>query len=207
MRSFFHGIYTFKIQNGILVEHAGHKLFSDEELVKQFKKGDERPLRLSIPVTLPAEKGDFYIFNDYEDVEDVFHDVTENRSSHRPFNMAMAFSSWAYQIAINCSKNHIKKNRKGEIIIEREKFRLMAAPSGSPSPEDAYLTENDLKEFNRAVDSLDDKFREVFLFRYDHNMRYSRISEILKCSERTAKWRMKKAVEKIAQYLKEKDVI
>ncbi|HOO73058.1 MAG TPA: RNA polymerase sigma factor [Spirochaetota bacterium] len=150
----------------------------------------------------------YYYINDYEEVEDVFHDVTLRVIRHiESFNIKMAFSSWVYQIAINCSKNYIKRNKKSETLIEREKFRLLDSEEKSPSPEETFINESDMKEFNRAVDHLDDKFRDVFILRFDQGVRYSKISEILHCSERTAKWRMKKAVEKIAHYLKEKDVI
>lgn len=184
-------------------------LFSDEDLVRLFKKGNEKAFGILYQRYAPRLKRVIYYYiNDYEDVEDVFHDVTLRVIRHiDSFNLKMAFSSWVYQIAINCSKNYIKKNKKSETLIEREKFRLLDEGEGSPSPEDTYLNETDMKEFNRAVNSLNDKFRNVFVLRYAQGVRYAKISEILKCSERTAKWRMKKAVEKIAQYLKEREVI
>ncbi|MBP7604986.1 MAG: RNA polymerase sigma-70 factor, partial [Spirochaetes bacterium] len=65
----------------------------------------------------------------------------------------------------------------------------------------------DMREFYLAVDSLKEKFRTVFLLRFDHGMQYSQISSILDCPERTAKWRMQKAVEKIVDRLKSRNVV
>jgi len=64
-----------------------------------------------------------------------------------------------------------------------------------------------MEELSRSVENLKDKFKTVFILRHDHKMKYSEIAEIMNCSERTAKWRMEKALEKIAQYLTEKGVI
>ena len=73
--------------------------------------------------------------------------------------------------------------------------------------EDIVINEFDLEAFNEGVNSLKDKFRDVFVLRYDHRLKYEEISRILDCSERTAKWRMKKAVEIISQYLKDNGII
>ena len=118
----------------------------------------------------------------------------------------MTFSSWIYQIAVNCCKNHINSSAKKEILISKEKFRL-SVEDKKETMEDTILHEYDMKEFNEAIHDLQDKFRDVFLFRFDHKMKYSEIAEVLNCSERTAKWRMKKAIEKITHHLKTKGVI
>jgi len=57
------------------------------------------------------------------------------------------------------------------------------------------------------VESLKEKFKMVFLLRFDHGFRYSEISSVLGCPERTAKWRMQRAVEKIMENLKERGVV
>jgi len=51
------------------------------------------------------------------------------------------------------------------------------------------------------------KFREVFLLRYGQQLQYSDIAHILDISERTAKWRMERALVFITDHLKKKGVI
>ena len=184
-------------------------LSSDEDLVRSYRKGNDRAFEeLYSRYALKLKRIIYYYVYDVDDVEDVFHDVTVRVIRHiDSFNPKMNFSSWIYQIAINCSKNYIKRNKKNETLIEREKFRMISTARKSPSPEETIISDIDMSEFNKAVESLDDKFRDVFLLRYDHGVRYSKISTILQCSERTAKWRMKKAVEKITQYLKDREII
>ena len=121
--------------------------------------------------------------------------------------MNKAFSSWIYQIAVNCSKNYLNRNRKNDKLIEKEKYRLRQSKGISDSPEVEVISDFDVSEFNNAVNSLQEKFRDVFVLRYDNKLKYSEISNVLNCSERTAKWRMKKAVERITHHLKERNVI
>ena len=80
-------------------------------------------------------------------------------------------------------------------------------PYSSNTPEEEIVKSIDLEGFNAAVQSLKDKFRDVFILRFDHKMKYMEIAGILDCSERTAKWRMKKAVELISQHLKSQGLV
>lgn len=184
-------------------------LLSDEDLVRQYRKGSERAFEeLYSRYAAKLKRIIYYYIYDTDDAEDIFHDVTLRVIRHiESFDLTMSFSSWVYQIAINCSKNYIKRNKKNETLIEKEKFRMIEIGQKNPSPEEAIISDIDMNEFNRAVESLEDKFKDVFVLRFDHGIRYSKISSILNCSERTAKWRMKRAIEKITQHLKERDII
>ena len=140
------------------------------------------------------------------EAEDVLHDVFMRVFLHiDSFNTEMAFSSWIYRIAVNCCKNFRKKHMHDRLTVAGDQMDGINSPDGSP--EDLYLKEEDMREFYLAVDSLKEKFRTVFLLRFDHGMQYSQISSILDCPERTAKWRMQKAVEKIVDRLKSRNVV
>ncbi len=176
----------------------------DEELVKHFKNGNERAFdELYNRYSPKLKRLIYYYLGDSQTADDVFHDVFIRVINHiEKFNVSMNFSSWIYQIAVNCSKNYIKKNKKNEVLIEKEKFRMKDKPFSTNTPEDEIVANIDLEGFNNAVQSLKDKFRDVFILRFDHKMKYMEIARVLDCSERTAKWRMKKAIELISQHLK-----
>ncbi len=181
----------------------------DEELVKHFKNGNERAFdELYNRYSPKLKRLIYYYLGDSQTADDVFHDVFIRVINHiEKFNINMNFSSWIYQIAVNCSKNYIKKNKKNEVLIEKEKFRMKDKPFSTNTPEDEIVANIDLEGFNRAVQSLKDKFRDVFILRFDHKMKYMEIARVLDCSERTAKWRMKKAIELISQYLKTQGLV
>lgn len=185
------------------------KLFNDEELVLLFKKGNERAFEeLYNRYSTRLKRLIYYYISQGDAVHDIFQEVFLRVVRHiDTFDVAMNFSSWVYQIAVNCSKNYLKKNMKDTALIEKEKFRVVDREQSQMTPEEGLLAQYDIKAFNEAVDTLKDKFKDVFILRYDHGMKYQEISRVLDISERTAKWRMKLAVETIALYLKEKGII
>jgi RNA polymerase sigma-70 factor (ECF subfamily) len=184
------------------------KLLSDEEIVGHYRNGREEAFDELYRRYAPRLKSLIYHHvGDAEDSDDIFHEVFLRVFRHLPsYNEERPFSSWIYQIAVNCSKNYRKKSARNEILIEREKSDVRDKTE-SESPEEMILQETDLREFYTAVDGLKDSFKTVFLLRFEQNLKYRDISEMLNCSERTAKWRMKKAVEIISDRLKDRGVI
>ena len=186
-----------------------YKEADDKDLVIRFKNGDNRAfdeiyLRYNKKLNRLIYN---YIYNSI-DVEDVFHEVIIRVIRHiEKFNISMNFSSWIYQIAINCSKNFLKSRTKEEYLQNKEKLRIRMDYTKQENLEEDFIKEIDMIEFNNAIDSLDEKFRDVFLLRYDHKLKYSEIANILNCSERTAKWRMKRSIEKITSFLRDKGIV
>jgi RNA polymerase sigma factor (sigma-70 family) len=185
------------------------KLLSDEDLVQLYKRGEEHAFsELYSRYEKKIKRLIYYYIPDTDDACDVFHEAIIRVFRHiDTFNVAKSFSSWIYQIAINCSKNRIAQMQREIHLLEQERYRLSGEQAGQASPEDLIISENDMAEFNRSVENLKEKFRTVFILKHDQMMKYSEIAAVLKCSERTVKWRMKKALEKIAQHLAEKEII
>ena len=180
-----------------------------EELIELFREGNERAFdEIYRRYSLKLRRLVFFYTGDNDTTDDVLHDVFIRVFRHLDkFNISMSFSSWIYQIAVNCSKNTLKKRQRVDDVFDRVVFNVRSDDDKASSPEDEVLKDIDLLEFSRAVGSLHERFRSVFILRFDHNRKYSDISEILNCSERTAKWRMKKAIELITDYLRDRKVI
>jgi RNA polymerase sigma-70 factor (ECF subfamily) len=183
-------------------------LLADEELVKVFKKGNEKAFdELYGRYAARLKRLIFYYLNDLDESDDVLHDVFLRVYMHiGSFDTSMIFSSWIYKIAVNCSKNYRKKHRRDAVLMEADQMDVENA-GNTASPEEIFLKEDDMRAFYEAVDSLKEKFKMVFLLRFDHGLQFSQISSVLNCPERTAKWRMQKAVEKIIEHLKERGVL
>ena len=147
-----------------------------------------------------------YVYNE-DDATDLMHDVFIRAYRHlRTFDINRTFSSWLYKIAINCAKNYRYKSHKTDVMIEKEEQRILNKEGGK-TPEDYILEDELVREFSKAIDALGDKFREVFLLRFGQQLQYSDIAAILNISERTAKWRMEKAIAYIVDYLKKRGAI
>ncbi len=188
------------------------KSLSDEEIARQFREGSEKAFEeLYTRYSDKLRRAIYYYLGDADDSEDVFHDVFIRVFKHiDTYRDDRPFSSWIFQIAVNCSKNSRKKSARKDSIFEREKAEHREGRRGSAaalSPEEEYIRDSDMVEFLDAVGRLKDKFRMVFLMRYDQGLRYCEIADFLGCSERTAKWRMKRALELIADALKKRGVL
>ncbi|PKL38050.1 MAG: hypothetical protein CVV44_12850 [Spirochaetae bacterium HGW-Spirochaetae-1] len=182
---------------------------SDEDLVKIFRAGDEKAFNaLYARYYQKLFKLIYYYVRDTDLVEDVLHNVFIRVFRHvHTFNPQKSFSAWIYQIAVNCSKNELKKRKRHDDLVRQAALVISEKDEAEPSPEDVILTRHDIQAFSDAVNSLKERFRDVFLLRFDHKMKYSDIATVLKCSERTAKWRMKRAVENIALFLSDRGII
>ena len=185
------------------------KSSSDEELIVLYKSGSEKAFdELFLRYAGRIKRLIYFYLGNNDISDDIFQDVFIRVYRHiEKFNISMTFSSWVYQIAINCCKNYFKKSKQNDIIIEKEKIRLRNSNTFYATPEEQIVNEMDVMEFNKAIESLDLKFKDVFVLRFDHKMKYNEIAAILNCSERTAKWRMKKAVNIIIHTLKESSII
>jgi RNA polymerase sigma-70 factor (ECF subfamily) len=184
------------------------KHLGDEELVKVFKEGNESAFdELYERYSSRLKRLIYYYLGDAEESSDVLHDVFLRVFMHiDSFDTSMLFSSWIYRIAVNCSKNYRKKQRKAAFLIESDELEAENI-TDKVTPEEIVIKQEDMKAFYEAVESLKEKFKMVFLLRFDHGFRYSEISSVLGCPERTAKWRMQRAVEKIMENLKERGVV
>ncbi len=178
---------------------------TDEGLVELFHGGDEEAFNeIYRRYSSRLVKVIYYYVGDMDSAEDVLHETFMRMIRHlHTFKKGRAFSSWIFQIAVNCSKNHLKKSRRKDELFEKMVFRSKEGKFESPSPEEELMSNFEVESFNSAVEKIHPRFREVLLLRIEGDCRYADISRILGCSERTAKWRMKKAVELIVHELKE----
>ncbi len=181
---------------------------SDESLVRMFREGNERAFgELYSRYERKLKKLIYSISPGADDVEDIFHETIVKVIKYIDhYDESKPFGAWIYRIAVNCGRNHLKRARRDTEVFEQERFRV-AEGDAEPSPDDLIIAEEDMREFNAAVNSLKERFREVFLLRYANGMKFAEIAHALGCSERTAKWRMEKAVEMITDILKKKGII
>ena len=94
------------------------KSVSDEDVVRLFKDGDESAFdELYCRYSERLKRLIFYYVGDSDEADDVFHDVFLRVFKHvGSYRDDKPFSSWIYQIAVNCSKNHRKKIIKKDIL-------------------------------------------------------------------------------------------
>ncbi len=143
-------------------------------------------------------------------LQDVFLKVVKSRKRYEP---SAKFTTWLYQIARNGCIDHFRKMKHRKLtslsqpIDDDEDMSVETTiPHSSPSPEkNAHMGEL-AGVLKKAIDSLPDEQREIFLMREDLNLSFAEIAETLKCPINTAKSRMRYALEHLRKSLKREGI-
>ncbi len=164
---------------------------TDADLLKSLAGKDENAFRFLVEkYQAMVFKACFHILNNYEDAEDVAQDTfVEAYLSIASFRGDAKISTWLYRIAINKSKNLLRKNR-WQLLMQRfdkflpgEKSVVFDAEDHS-AHDDMHLYEKneDQKVLWKAIESLPENQRIAFtLSKYDE-LSYQEIAEAMQTS-------------------------
>ena len=138
----------------------------------------------------------------HDDADDVLQNVfIKAWNSMDDFQNKSKISTWLYRIAINESLDFLRKQKKTMVVNADENAsvanRLMADDYFDGDRAQALLQE--------AIALLPDVQRMVFNLRYFDEMKYSDMSKLLDTSEGALKASYHIAVNKISEYLKNKN--
>lgn len=179
--------------------------YSDEQIIKNYLKGDEKSLENLIKKYLKHIYNFIYrnIGNvaDAEDItQEVFLKVWKNI---RKFDQTKKFKPWLFQIAKNTLIDFFRKkkeisfsrfeNNKGQNIL----LETLAGPS-------QLLSENiDSRQYlENMIDKLSPKNRAVFSYKFQDGLTFAKISEYLGESINTVKSRYRRALIKLKKIIK-----
>ncbi|MBS4173380.1 sigma-70 family RNA polymerase sigma factor [Bacillus sp. FJAT-49736] len=100
------------------------------------------------------------------------------------------FSTWLIRILINYCKDELKKQKR---VIHHDDLAVIAG-----AKEEAFPF-----EIEEAVYKLDEKFRDVIILKFFHDMKISDIATLLKCPESTVKTWLYKGLKALKHQLEE----
>ena len=138
-------------------------------------------------------------------MQDVFLKVVKSSKRYIP---TAKFTTWLYQIARNGCIDHMRK-RKHRITTsfsqpigsEEEMVVESTIADNNPSPEKSAQISGIAEVLKRAINTLPEEQREVFLMREDLNLSFAEIAELVSCPINTAKSRMRYALEHLRKIL------
>ena len=141
-------------------------------------------------------------------VQETFVRVVQNAAD---FKHEARFTTWVYTITRNLCIDHLRKRalRKHPSLDESRGEEGDGPTLGEQTADprasvEREATGTELKErIARAVDTLPDEQREVFLMREIANLPFKEIAEITKVPENTVKSRMRYALERLQEALAE----
>ncbi|KXK03815.1 MAG: sigma-70 family RNA polymerase sigma factor [Ignavibacteriaceae bacterium] len=187
-----------------------YKSLTDEQLIFEFQQEDVEAFNEIVFRYKDRLVNFLYRYTgSKDDSEDLAQDTFLKlyRSKHLYREIAK-FSTWFYTIAINLAKTNLRKKvRYNAISIsdidpdEEKDFELPA--SGQISPEDSANASIENVYIQNAINSLNEKFREVIILRDIQDLDYEEISKITDLPLGTVKSRINRGRERLKELLKE----
>ncbi len=160
--------------------------YSDEQLIANYLKGDEKMLEILIQRYLKAIYGFVYRYiNSSQEAEDITQEVFMRAwRNFKGFNPQKGnFKTWIFTIAKNASLDFIKKkkttpfsefdNEEGENILTE----TLADPA--PSPSEILERADNKQKVNSIVENLPVQYQMLLFLYYNDHFNFREIAEIL----------------------------
>ncbi len=179
---------------------------SDQKLIADYLKGDEKSLEVLIGRYLkPIYSFVYHYVNNEAEAEDITQEVfIKAWGNLKRFKKEKNFKVWIFEIAKNTSIDFFRKsgsaldgkktipfsrfeNEKGQNVL----LEKIVDPKASLC--DTFNNET-LNLLNLAIEGLSPKYRIVFNYRHNDNLRFSEISQALGESINTVKSRYRRAI-------------
>lgn len=173
--------------------------FTDEEILAQFKNPASKEKAFRNLLANYQERLYYHVrryVHNHEDANDILQNTCiKVWNALDNFRGESSLYTWLYRIAGNEAITFINKSKKrNEIDIEQTSAKYR---SSTDNPEAEVLT----KKLERAIASLPDKQKQVFIMRYYDEMPYEQISGIVDTSVGALKASYHHAVKKIEEIL------
>ncbi|MFN3301830.1 MAG: RNA polymerase sigma factor [Patescibacteria group bacterium] len=184
-------------------------MFSDENLIDQYLKGDERALEILIKRYLkPIFSFIFRFVRDSQEAEDITQEVfVKVWRNLKRFDKKRKFKTWIFTIAKNSCLDWLKKKKEitfSEIEEEKNSF-VENIPDRCLLPNEIFEREDLVNLLNEALEKLSPKYKMVLLLRYNDHFTFKEIAETLEEPLNTIKSRHKRAIDKLKIFLKSKN--
>jgi len=119
------------------------------------------------------------------------------------------FRSWLFAIAVNLSRNWLKRQRRAPLSMVSSSFdapadeRELPDPSPSASPSCAAEREELKAAVAAAVDALPLKYREVVMLRSQHGLKVNEVADVLHLTVAAVDSRLRRAKAMLSETLAE----
>ncbi len=173
----------------------------DQALVERCRHGDRAAFtKLVIRYQSPLYNAAYRVLGNAEDASDiaqvVFLRVAERLDDYDP---QYRFFSWIYRIAINESLNLLRRSAREEPLDDE----LDPPDAESAGPEWRAAEAEVARRVQKALMKMKGEDRAVLTLRHFSDCSYREIGDILELEEKTVKWRLFEARQRLRVLLKD----
>ena len=186
-----------------------NKKYSDEELILQFQKGNERAY-LEI-VNRYKDRLLNFVFgyvHSRESAEDIVQDTfLKLYTSANMYKEIAKFSTWIFTIAANLAKTELRKRKRKKVFsitdmgFDNKDFEIH---SESDIPEKNITSKHQIEYIFKAIHQLEEPFKTTLILRDIQELSYEEVSNIVDVSIGTVKSRINRGRLKLQKLLKDK---
>lgn len=141
-----------------------------------------------------------------EDAEDILQETfIKAYNSLDKFHLqdGASFSPWLYRIGINCSIDHIRRNkRRKEHSSQIDNLENISSHNSNSDPEETRGKTEMREKINQTINKLSGRQRMIFILRHYQDLTTKEIAEYLSCTEGSVKRQLFRAVQAMKQHLK-----
>jgi len=121
------------------------------------------------------------------------------------YDSRYAFSTWLYRIATNTLRTWLAANGngRGALSLDDKDSGPLEAPDNARNPRECAEQDESARQVRRAIARIEPEGRELLLLRFDQELSYREIGEILDMPETTAKSRAYRTLERLREILTE----
>lgn len=187
------------------------QLITDQELVSNYIKGDER----AFEILLNRHKDRVYthiisLIKDRDLAEDVFQDTfikAINTLKAGKYNEEGKFLPWVLRIAHNLVIDHFRRNKKMQMVRGDDDYDVFATIKlEDMNVEDNMIIEQILNDVRDLVEFLPEEQREVVQMRHYAGMSFKDIAEQTNVSINTALGRMRYALINLRKLIEDRGI-
>ena len=176
---------------------------SDHDLVEEVRNGK----RQAFTELMRRHQQKIYwtarrIVGDHAEADDVTQETfVKAFMSLGDFRGESSFYTWLYRIAVNMSLNAVRKRQVVEYLRESEIVNRLFPQLVNPQQEVEFQEVE--SQLHKAVGTLPEKQRAVFVMRFFEEMSYEEIAKVLKTSVGGLKANYFHALKKVQEYLRD----
>jgi len=156
----------------------------DPDLIKQLNKELNEVYRFLLKLRIPRE-----------DAQDLVQETAYKYLKYEDSINIKKVKSWLTRVALNLHHDQYRKHKRLQYGFEMENFQSIKGDL----PEEILITNENNQEIEHVLNKLKPQYRELLLLKYQFDLKYEEISELLDMKVGTIKTSLYRARQKFIE--------